>query len=101
VSRHPERRRCYHREHTAIVDALRDRDRDRDGAGQAMRTLGDSRTRHTPLTCSDRRARMSVMITAVSLRLSYLICECRCGAPGRRTAAAIQACIASGVALPQ
>ncbi len=31
----PERRRCYHREHTAIVDALRDRDPD--GAGAAMR----------------------------------------------------------------
>jgi DNA-binding FadR family transcriptional regulator len=31
----PERRRCYHAEHTAIVDALRDRDPD--GAGQAMR----------------------------------------------------------------
>jgi Transcriptional regulators len=32
----PERRRCYHREHTAIVDALRDRDPD--GAAQAMRS---------------------------------------------------------------
>jgi DNA-binding FadR family transcriptional regulator len=32
----PERRACYHREHTAIVDALRDRDPD--GAGQAMHT---------------------------------------------------------------
>ena len=32
----PERRRCYHREHTAIVDALRDRDPD--NAGHAMRT---------------------------------------------------------------
>jgi DNA-binding FadR family transcriptional regulator len=31
-----ERRRCYHAEHTAIVDALRDRDPD--GAGDAMRT---------------------------------------------------------------
>ncbi len=31
----PERRRCYHAEHTAIVDALRDRDAD--GAGHAMR----------------------------------------------------------------
>jgi DNA-binding FadR family transcriptional regulator len=31
----PERRRCYHGEHTAIVDALRDRDPD--DAGQAMR----------------------------------------------------------------
>ena len=31
----PERRRCYHREHTAIVDALRDRDPD--DAGAAMR----------------------------------------------------------------
>jgi DNA-binding FadR family transcriptional regulator len=31
----PERRRCYHAEHTAIVDALRDRDPD--GAGHAMR----------------------------------------------------------------
>ena len=30
----PERRACYHREHTAIVDALRDRDPD--GARQAM-----------------------------------------------------------------
>jgi len=26
------------------------------------------------------------MISVVSLRLLYLICECRCGAPGRRTA---------------
>ena len=25
------------------------------------------------------------MIAAVSLRLLYLICECRCGAPGWRT----------------
>ena len=32
----PERRACYHREHTAIVDALRDRDPD--GAAQAMRS---------------------------------------------------------------
>jgi GntR family transcriptional regulator, uxu operon transcriptional repressor len=32
----PERRRCYHREHTAIVDALRDRDPD--SAAQAMRS---------------------------------------------------------------
>jgi DNA-binding FadR family transcriptional regulator len=32
----PERRRCYHLEHTAIVEALRDRDPD--GAGHAMRT---------------------------------------------------------------
>jgi len=31
----PERRRCYHEEHTAIVDALRDRDPD--GAAAAMR----------------------------------------------------------------
>jgi DNA-binding FadR family transcriptional regulator len=31
----PERRRCYHTEHTAIVDALRDRDPD--GAHAAMR----------------------------------------------------------------
>jgi DNA-binding FadR family transcriptional regulator len=31
----PERRRCYHTEHTAIVDALRDRDPD--GAQAAMR----------------------------------------------------------------
>jgi DNA-binding FadR family transcriptional regulator len=31
----PERRRCYHAEHTAIVDALRDRDPD--NAGHAMR----------------------------------------------------------------
>ena len=31
----PERRRCYHTEHTAIVDALRDRDPD--NAGHAMR----------------------------------------------------------------
>jgi len=31
----PERRRCYHDEHTAIVDALRDRDPD--GAAYAMR----------------------------------------------------------------
>jgi DNA-binding FadR family transcriptional regulator len=31
----PERRRCYHREHTAIVDALQDRDPD--GAQQCMR----------------------------------------------------------------
>jgi DNA-binding FadR family transcriptional regulator len=31
----PERRRCYHAEHTAIVDALRDRDPD--GAQAAMR----------------------------------------------------------------
>ncbi|MBM0239062.1 FadR family transcriptional regulator [Micromonospora sp. ATA32] len=31
----PERRRCYHGEHTAIVDALRDRDPD--GAHAAMR----------------------------------------------------------------
>jgi DNA-binding FadR family transcriptional regulator len=31
----PERRRCYHTEHTAIVDALRDRDAD--GASHAMR----------------------------------------------------------------
>jgi DNA-binding FadR family transcriptional regulator len=30
----PERRRCYHAEHTAIVDALRDRDPD--GAQVAM-----------------------------------------------------------------
>jgi DNA-binding FadR family transcriptional regulator len=32
----PELRRCYHDEHTAIVDALRDRDPA--GAGEAMRT---------------------------------------------------------------
>jgi DNA-binding FadR family transcriptional regulator len=32
----PERRTCYHAQHTAIVDALRDRDPD--GAGRAMRT---------------------------------------------------------------
>jgi GntR family transcriptional regulator, uxu operon transcriptional repressor len=32
----PERRHCYHREHGAIVDALRDRDPD--SAGQAMRS---------------------------------------------------------------
>ena len=32
----PERRRCYHREHTAIVDALRDRDPE--SASAAMRT---------------------------------------------------------------
>jgi len=32
----PERRRCYHTEHTAIVDALHDRDPD--GAQDAMRT---------------------------------------------------------------
>jgi DNA-binding FadR family transcriptional regulator len=32
----PERRSCYHAQHTAIVDALRDRDPD--GAGEAMRT---------------------------------------------------------------
>lgn len=32
----PERRRCYHQEHTAIVDALRDRDPD--GAGATMRS---------------------------------------------------------------
>lgn len=32
----PERRRCYHGEHTAVVDALRDRDPD--GAATAMRT---------------------------------------------------------------
>jgi DNA-binding FadR family transcriptional regulator len=32
----PERRHCYHREHTAIVDALRDRDPD--SAGLAMRS---------------------------------------------------------------
>ncbi|MBN9102248.1 MAG: FadR family transcriptional regulator [Pseudonocardia sp.] len=32
----PERRRCYHAEHTAIVDALRDRDPD--AAADAMRT---------------------------------------------------------------
>ena len=31
----PERRACYHQEHTAIVEALRDRDPD--GAGHAMR----------------------------------------------------------------
>jgi DNA-binding FadR family transcriptional regulator len=31
----PERRRCYHSEHTAIVDALRDRDPE--DAGEAMR----------------------------------------------------------------
>lgn len=31
----PELRRCYHREHTEIVEALRDRDPD--GAGEAMR----------------------------------------------------------------
>ncbi len=31
----PERRRCYHAEHTAVVDALRDRDPD--GAQAAMR----------------------------------------------------------------
>jgi DNA-binding FadR family transcriptional regulator len=31
----PERRRCYHREHTTIVDALHDRDPE--GAGDAMR----------------------------------------------------------------
>ncbi|GAA4882235.1 FadR/GntR family transcriptional regulator [Pseudonocardia benzenivorans] len=31
----PERRRCYHEEHTAVVDALRDRDPD--AAGAAMR----------------------------------------------------------------
>lgn len=30
----PERRRCYHAEHTAVVDALRDRDPD--GAHRAM-----------------------------------------------------------------
>ena len=32
----PERRRCYHTEHTAVVDALRDRDPE--GAATAMRT---------------------------------------------------------------
>jgi Transcriptional regulators len=32
----PERRRCYHVEHIAIVEALRDRDPL--GAGEAMRT---------------------------------------------------------------
>jgi DNA-binding FadR family transcriptional regulator len=32
----PERRSCYHAQHTAIVDALRDRDPG--GAGEAMRT---------------------------------------------------------------
>lgn len=32
----PERRRCYHAEHVAIVDALRDRDTT--AAGEAMRT---------------------------------------------------------------
>jgi DNA-binding FadR family transcriptional regulator len=36
----PERRRCYHAEHTAIVEALRDRDPD--GARTAMRTHLDS-----------------------------------------------------------
>jgi DNA-binding GntR family transcriptional regulator len=31
----PERRRCYHEEHTSIVEALRDRDPE--GAQQCMR----------------------------------------------------------------
>ena len=29
------------------------------------------------------------MISGVSLRLLYLLCECRCGAPGWRTAGSV------------
>jgi hypothetical protein len=44
-----------------------------------------SRLRRMPLTSGDRSLPQPGVIVAVWPRLPYLICECRCGAPGRRT----------------